>query len=364
MKAPNCSCIRCGVSFRVPPSQIKAGRKFCTSSCAHLDTHGDKNGNWKGGLVSRKCAECGNGFTAKQKDVKNGVARYCSTPCARKATGLLLSLKAKELRIKKWCVVCGAEILVKPSHTENEGTYCSRACMSIGYRKRLIGQNNPNYKDGESPQIVRRRAPGAHIKHDREKIWIRQNGKCAACACGLVQEETHLDHIIPLSRGGTNYEGNIQLLCQQCNSRKSMKTPIEYRVRDLKSTNEDKEQIALMRWAGYQIKKYPELAMLFHIPNGGYRHPATAARMKLLGVKSGVPDICLPVARGEYHGLWIELKAGRNKPTQLQVAWHMNLSAKGYRVAVCWGWEAARDVIEEYLTGSGDRIFAAATGGK
>lgn len=91
--------------------------------------------------------------------------------------------------------------------------------------------------------------------------------------------------------------------------------------------------------------------MLFHIPNGGYRHPATAVRMKLLGVKAGVPDICLPVARGEYHGLWIEMKAGRNKPTAPQVQWHMRLSQQGHRVAVCYSWEAARDVIEEYLRG-------------
>jgi hypothetical protein len=111
------------------------------------------------------------------------------------------------------------------------------------------------------------------------------------------------------------------------------------------------EQCALFRWAAYQAHSYamPELALMFAIPNGGLRSKATAGKLKAEGVKAGVPDICLPVANGKYHGLFIELKAGRNKPTQLQVAWHVNLSAKGYRVAVCWGWEAARDVIEEYL---------------
>lgn len=109
------------------------------------------------------------------------------------------------------------------------------------------------------------------------------------------------------------------------------------------------EQCALFHWAGYQAKARPELALMFAIPNGGHRHPATAAKLKAEGVKAGVPDICLPVARGEYHGLWIELKAGRNKPTPPQVQWHMRLSQQGYRVAVCYGWEAAREVIEEYL---------------
>ena len=124
------------------------------------------------------------------------------------------------------------------------------------------------------------------------------------------------------------------------------------------------EQCALFRWAGYQAKARPELALMFAIPNGGHRHPATAARLKAEGVKAGVPDICLPVAKGEYHGLFIELKAGRNKPTPTQVQWHARLSYQGYRVTVCWGWEAAREAIEEYLTGSSDRTFAAATGGK
>lgn len=109
------------------------------------------------------------------------------------------------------------------------------------------------------------------------------------------------------------------------------------------------EQCALFRWAEYQAKAKPELALMFAIPNGGHRNKATAARLKAEGVKAGVPDICLPVARGEYHGLWIEMKAGRNKPTPPQVQWHMRLSQQGHRVAVCWGWEAARDVIEEYL---------------
>lgn len=127
---------------------------------------------------------------------------------------------------------------------------------------------------------------------------------------------------------------------------------------------EHHDQVALFRWAGYQAKARPELALMFAIPNGGLRSKATAGKLKAEGVKAGVPDICLPVARGEYHALWIEMKAGRNKPTPPQVQWHMRLSQQGYRVAVCYSWEAARDVIEEYLTGSSDRTFAAATGGK
>jgi hypothetical protein len=114
---------------------------------------------------------------------------------------------------------------------------------------------------------------------------------------------------------------------------------------------EHTEQCALFRWADIQQRRLPALSLLFAIPNGGLRSKATAGKLKAEGVKAGVPDICLPVARGEYHGLWIELKAGRNKPTTTQVAWHLRLSREGYRVAVCWGWASAREVIEEYLRG-------------
>ena len=62
--------------------------------------------------------------------------------------------------------------------------------------------------------------------------------------------------------------------------------------------SEHQEQAALFRWAWFAQVKHPALALLYAIPNGGHRHKAVAARMKAEGVKAGVPDLCLPVARG------------------------------------------------------------------
>ena len=109
------------------------------------------------------------------------------------------------------------------------------------------------------------------------------------------------------------------------------------------------EQEALFRWALLSRGRFPELDLLFHIPNGGSRQPKEAAHLKRQGVKAGVPDMLLPVARGEYHGLFIELKVGKNKPTDRQEGWIKQLSDEGYAVKVCYGWEAARDVITKYL---------------
>lgn len=113
------------------------------------------------------------------------------------------------------------------------------------------------------------------------------------------------------------------------------------------------EQEALFRWALLSRGSFPELDLLFHIPNGGSRHPKEAAHLKRQGVKAGVPDLFLPVARGEYHGLFIELKVGKNKPTDRQEGWIKQLSDEGYAVKVCYGWEAARKTITGYLEREG-----------
>ena len=110
---------------------------------------------------------------------------------------------------------------------------------------------------------------------------------------------------------------------------------------------EHNEQVALFEWAAYD--KRPELKMLFAVPNGGHRHKAVAGKLKAEGVKAGVEDVFLDVARGGYHGLRIEMKAGKNKPTPEQKDWMARHNAEGYLAIVCYSWAEAREVIEGYL---------------
>lgn len=51
-------------------------------------------------------------------------------------------------------------------------------------------------------------------------VWRRDNGKCVLCGS---QDKLEYDHIIPVSKGGSNTERNIQLLCEKCNRQKSSK---------------------------------------------------------------------------------------------------------------------------------------------
>ena len=113
--------------------------------------------------------------------------------------------------------------------------------------------------------------------------------------------------------------------------------------------SEHSEQVALFNWAKWQARTLPELHLLFAIPNGGLRHIRVAKRLKAEGVKSGVPDVFLPVAKNGFHGLWIEMKYGKNKVTDNQDWWLKELKSEGYECAVCYGYEPAKSVILDYL---------------
>ena len=114
-------------------------------------------------------------------------------------------------------------------------------------------------------------------------------------------------------------------------------------------SHEANEQEMLFRWTWFARGTYPELDLLYHIPNGGSRNRLEAANLKRQGVKAGVPDLCLPVARGIHHGLYIEMKYGKNKTSVKQDEWLDALAKQGYAVAVCYGFEETRKVLIKYL---------------
>ncbi len=118
--------------------------------------------------------------------------------------------------------------------------------------------------------------------------------------------------------------------------------------------SEHQEQVTVFKWATMVKARHPDLALLFAIPNGGHRHITVARKLKAEGVKAGIPDICLPVARGGWHGLYIELKTRKGWQSKPQKAWQAALIKQGYRAEVCRGWEQACWMIEEYLNTDSD----------
>lgn len=149
-----------------------------------------------------------------------------------------------------------------------------------------------------------------------------------------------------------------------------------------KSKSEHSEQRALFAWcamasqfgeqlanddksykqAGYAVevkqltphlhKGIVELTLLFAIHNQGHGDAIRGAKAKAEGVKPGVPDLMLPISRGHYHGLFIEMKREtEGDESDQQVKWRNKLTGQGYLCCVCHGWKQAVDVLRSYLTG-------------
>jgi hypothetical protein len=132
----------------------------------------------------------------------------------------------------------------------------------------------------------------------------------------------------------------------------------------LTKRSEHQEQCAVFDWAELMANQYPELDLMFAIPNGGvrpcnvantpkgaFRYSVEGKKMKQEGVKKGVPDILLPVPKGIYHGLFIEMKRSHGGVIrEEQDTWLKNLAQQGYFVVVCKGANAAMKVLKGYLS--------------
>lgn len=117
----------------------------------------------------------------------------------------------------------------------------------------------------------------------------------------------------------------------------------------MSAPTEHGEQVAVIEWSLTKANAYPELVLLYAIPNGGQRAKGVAGKLKAEGVKAGVPDLCLPVARGEYHALYVEMKTKIGRVADKQADWHLALVQQGNRVEVCYGAAAAVRVLEQYI---------------
>jgi len=127
-----------------------------------------------------------------------------------------------------------------------------------------------------------------------------------------------------------------------------------------KNSSEHKQQVKLFKWAAENVKYYPHLAALYAVPNAAKRSKVMGAQMKAEGLKAGVNDIHLPAPIGGYTGLWIEMKYGYNKLTDLQREWADLMRWLGHRTEVCYWYEEARWVLLDYLTDSGKLLRKAA----
>ena len=115
--------------------------------------------------------------------------------------------------------------------------------------------------------------------------------------------------------------------------------------------SEHEIQKSFFSWLSFPptLVKYPEVKKFYAVPNGLRTAIRTAVKAKAEGLKSGVPDTFLPVARKGYNGLYIEFKTKKNYLSHNQKEWFMWLMEEGFRCKVAKSLDEAIETVEDYL---------------
>ena len=72
--------------------------------------------------------------------------------------------------------------------------------------------------------------------------------------------------------------------------------------------------------------------------------------MKAEGVVPGVPDLFLMHSAGQYHGLYIEMKFGKNGLSSEQINFFLQAEKEGFKCVTCWSFEEFQNEVEKYLS--------------
>lgn len=113
------------------------------------------------------------------------------------------------------------------------------------------------------------------------------------------------------------------------------------------STEEHDTQVACVSWFDMQFRSIS--ALLFAIPNGGWRPTNVGKDMKAEGQRPGVPDLFLAIPSGGFSGLFIEMKSRTGTVRANQKEYHRRLEAQGYAVEVCRDVETFIKIVSVYL---------------
>ena len=109
------------------------------------------------------------------------------------------------------------------------------------------------------------------------------------------------------------------------------------------ATAEDIEQIKIVSW----VKQCTDLPV-WHTANQRQTSPQHGSLLKRMGVLSGVSDLFFPRSSNGKSGLFLELKVGTNKPTELQIKFIENMKKEGYEGIVCWGADESIKFIKNF----------------
>jgi len=112
------------------------------------------------------------------------------------------------------------------------------------------------------------------------------------------------------------------------------------------------EQQAVIDWCVINSGRFPELKTIYHIPNEGKRSRIGGRELRSAGLKAGVPDLCLPVSRGGWNALYIEMKLDKTKKcSKEQIEFQKLLKQFHNGCVVAYGADEAISYLRQYLAG-------------
>lgn len=112
---------------------------------------------------------------------------------------------------------------------------------------------------------------------------------------------------------------------------------------------ESQIQMQCVDWFSHQYRSLFEAGKLVHIANERKCSSRAGRELNKMGVRKGIPDLSLFIAKKGYHGLFIEMKRPREYPRPEQRAMMASLEEEGYKCVVCRSLEEFRKIINEYL---------------
>lgn len=211
------TCPGCGHEIR--PGRRERNRKIWCSEACRLWRYRYPDGPPR--PTAGQCAACGQAIRGRRVS-----ARYCSSACA--ASARPKQVRPRKPRTTDACLVCTADI----THTRADCTTCSKACRTKLEHLRAGGRT-PAAKDAD----LRRRARNALVPTEYFRhldVFERDGWVCQICGRAVDPALVHphpmsksLDHIVPISKGGTHAASNAQLAHLRCNIVKGDRLAIE-----------------------------------------------------------------------------------------------------------------------------------------
>jgi 5-methylcytosine-specific restriction endonuclease McrA len=120
-------------------------------------------------------------------------------------------------RHERLCRVCGSPNKVPSTIKRGRVKYSCKDCHARNYKKWQRSHPKKVLEHANRHRMRKAGALGSHTELEWEAICRKQKWRCGLC---LQKKPLTVDHIVPVSRGGSDYAFNIQALCKSCNCRK------------------------------------------------------------------------------------------------------------------------------------------------